>query len=106
MDDSQAYPLKATEKLKIFYQAPAVKFASHVVSDNLLLFSSFDQYFVFFSQMMYVVFVVLYCYMLLFSFQLSITTIEWVVLAWMATLLVEEIREVGTPTWCTFLIRK
>ncbi|ELT87598.1 hypothetical protein CAPTEDRAFT_226576 [Capitella teleta] len=70
MHDTVADPMSAREKFSTFFRAPAVKFASNV--------------------MMYVLFIFLYCYMLLFSYRATITTMEWIVLGWMFTLLVEE----------------
>lgn len=60
-------------KIKIFYSAPVTKFSANLVSFTLFL--------------------VLYAYMLLFDFREKISTTEWVMLAWMLTMLVEELRE-------------
>ena len=51
---------------------------------------------------MYVVFLGLYSYMILFDFGLKPTILEYILIGWIFTLLVEEIREVVFSCDCFF----
>ena len=64
-------------------------------------------------QVSYVAFLLLYSYVILFDFKLSVSVAEWILIGWIGTMMVEEIREViqgqiqdfplgggGAPTSC------
>ena len=44
---------------------------------------------------MYFVFLAYYSYVILFAFRPTITVAEWIVIVWIATMLVEEVRQVN-----------
>jgi len=49
----------------------------------------------FLFQLMYFVFLAYYSYVILFAFRPTITVAEWIVIVWIATMLVEEVRQVN-----------
>ncbi|VDM23134.1 unnamed protein product [Hydatigera taeniaeformis] len=64
-------------KIKDFYMSPIVRFVYHTIS--------------------YVLFLVLFSYLLLVDFKVRITGVEYIVLAWVITLFIEEIKQVQFP---------
>ncbi len=49
-------------------------------------------------QIFYICFLLLYSYVILFDFHLSISVAEWALIGWIGTMMVEEVREVRAPT--------
>ncbi|CDS42162.1 transient receptor potential cation channel [Echinococcus multilocularis] len=62
-------------KIKDFYMSPIVRFVYHTIS--------------------YVLFLVLFSYLLLVDFKVRITGVEYIVLAWVITLFIEEIKQIA-----------
>ena len=44
---------------------------------------------------MYMIFLILYSYMLLFGYKEQVTPVEWLVIAWLSTMIIESIRQVN-----------
>uniref|UniRef100_A0A5K3FGP5 Transporter n=1 Tax=Mesocestoides corti TaxID=53468 RepID=A0A5K3FGP5_MESCO len=62
-------------KIKDFYMSPIVRFVYHTIS--------------------YVLFLVIFSYLLLVDFKVKITGVEYIVLAWVITLFIEEIKQIA-----------
>ncbi|KAL3314909.1 Transient receptor putative cation channel subfamily M member 2 [Cichlidogyrus casuarinus] len=67
--------LEFVERIKDFYMAPIVRFVYNTVS--------------------YVTFLLLFSYLLLVNFQINISVVEYIVIAWVVTLLIEEVKQVS-----------
>ena len=71
-DRSELGPFR---KLVAFYRAPITKLVGNALN--------------------YVAFTVLYAYMILFEFQPEVQVMEWIVIIWIVTMMLEALRQVG-----------
>ncbi|CAH8536198.1 unnamed protein product [Schistosoma rodhaini] len=71
----QARTVEYISQIRDFYMAPVVRFVYNTIS--------------------YITFLILFSYLLLVDFRINITVVEYIVIAWVITLFIEEIKQIA-----------